>query len=81
MVDITKNLWEIFKITGLLFLILTILKVFIEEWFIKPIKQRKLKEEINKATDELIEELKKEHCKDCKKNDKKPKKTTKKEDK
>lgn len=88
-----ESLWEVFKVIGISILILicvliliAIIKTAIQEFIIKPKKMKKLKEEINKATDSLIEELKKENehkkCNNCKKSTKKPiKKTTKKEDK
>ena len=81
-----KVLWEIVKATACVILIVSLVKVAIEERFIKFIRNKKLKKEIKKATDSLIEELKKEtehkKCDDCKKSTKKPiKKTQKKEDK
>ena len=43
-----KVLWEIVKATACVILIVSLVKVAIEEWFIKPIRNKKLKKEIKK---------------------------------
>jgi len=80
-------LWEIVKATACVILIVSLVKVAIEEWFIKPIKKRKFNKQVKQAANELIEELRKEKMEReekpiyKKKPNKSNKKPTKKEDK